>query len=331
MTQTQTPIRWGILGTGSIADKFTTGLTFLPDAEIAAVGSRTQEGADKFGERFGIPRRHASYAALANDPDVDVIYVSTPHPFHGVNTILCLQAGKAVLCEKPFALNAGEVAEMIATARERKLFLMEAMWSRYYPAQVRARELLAAGAIGEPQILNADLGFSTRFNPAGRLFDPELGGGALMDVGVYPVSLASMIFGEPTDVTARAHMGETGVDERAAMILSYPGGRFAVLYTATRTNTPHEAIILGSEGMLRIGLDWHKPNRLILSKPGQPDEIIELPFEGNGYNYEAAEVMACLRAGKLESDIMPLDESLAILRTLDTIRGQWGLKYPSEG
>ena len=309
MTQTPAPIRWGILGTGNIADKFTTGLTFLPDAEIAAVGSRTREGADRFGERFGIPRRHASYAALANDPDVDVIYVSTPHPFHKENTILCLEAGKAVLCEKPFALNAGEVAKMVATARE----------------------LLAAGAIGEPQILNADLGFSTRFNPAGRLFDPALGGGALMDVGVYPVSLASMIFGEPTDVTSHAHMGETGVDERAAMILSYPGGRFAVLYTATRTNTPHEATILGSEGMLRIGLDWHKPNRLVLSKSGQPDEIIELPFEGNGYNYEAAEVMACLRAGKLESDTMPLDESLAILRTLDTIRAQWGLKYPSEG
>lgn len=330
MTQAPRPIRWGILGTGSIADKFTTGLTFLPDAEIAAVGSRTREGADRFAERFGIARRHASYAALANDPDVDVIYVSTPHPFHRENTILCLEAGKAVLCEKPFALNAGEGEAMIATARARGLFLMEAMWSRYYPAQVRARELLAAGAIGEPQILNADLGFRAQFNPAGRLFDPALGGGALLDVGVYPVSLASMIFGTPTDITSRAHIGETGVDERGAIILGYDGGRFALLYTATRTNTPHEATIMGTEGILRIGLDWHKPNRLTLSKPGQPDEVVDLPFAGNGYNYEAAEVMACLRANKLESEIMPLDESLSILRTLDAIRAQWGLRYPNE-
>lgn len=330
MSITPRPIRWGILGTGSIATKFATGLGFLPDAELVAVGSRSQEGAERFGAQFAIPRRHASYAALANDPGVDVVYVSTPHPFHKENTILCLEAGKAVLCEKPFAVNAAEAEAMVATARRQGVFLMEAMWSRYYPAQVRARELLAAGAIGEPQILNADLGFQAKFNPAGRLFDPALGGGALLDVGVYPVSLASMIFGAPTDVTSRAHLGATGVDERAAMILSYEGGNLAVLYTATRTNTPHEATILGSDGMLRIGLDWHKPDRLILSKPGQPDETIDLPFEGNGYNYEAAEVMACLRAGKLESTTMPLDETIAIIRTLDTIRAQWGLRYPGE-
>lgn len=330
MSSTASPVRWGILGTGSIATKFATGLGFLPDAELAAVGSRTQEGAEKFGARFNIPRRHASYEALANDPEIDVVYVSTPHPFHKAATLLCLNAGKAVLCEKPFAMNAGEAEEMVSTARSRGLFLMEAMWSRYYPASVRARELLAAGAIGEPQILNADLGFKTNFNPAGRLFDPALGGGALLDVGVYPVSLASMIFGAPSDVISRAHLGATGVDERAAMILGYEGGRFAVLYTATRTNTPHEALILGSEGMLRIGFDWHKPDRLTLSKPGQPDEQIALPFEGNGYNYEAAEVMACLRANKLESDVMPLDETIAIVRTLDTIRAQWSLKYPGE-
>lgn len=330
MSTTPRPIRWGILGTGSIATKFATGLGFLPDAELVAVGSRSQEGADRFGAQFGIPRCHASYAALANDPDVDVVYISTPHPFHKANTILCLEAGKAVLCEKPFALNAAEAEAMVATARRRGVFLMEAMWSRYYPAQVRARELLAAGAIGEPQILNADLGFQAKFNPAGRLFDPALGGGALLDVGVYPVSLASMIFGAPNDVTSRAHLGATGVDERAAMILAYDGGRFAVLYTATRTNTPHEATILGSEGILRIGRDWHKPDRLILSKPGQPDETIDLPFEGNGYNYEATEVMACLRAGKLESATMPLDETIAIIGTLDTIRAQWCLRYPGE-
>ncbi len=324
------PIRWGILGTGGIAAHFATGLGSVPGAAITAVGSRTQEAADRFGERFGVPRRHGSYAALAADPEVDVVYVATPHTLHRANSLLCLGAGKAVLCEKPFALNAGEAAEVIAAARARGLFLMEAMWSRYYPAMVRARELLAAGAIGEPRLLHADLGFRATVNPVGRLFNPALGGGALLDVGVYPVSLASMIFGEPTAIASQAHLGETGVDEQAGMVLSYAGGQLAVLYTSIRTLTPHEALIMGTAGMLRLGLDWHKPNRLTITKPGQPEEVIPLPFEGNGYNYEAIEVGDCLRAGRRESAAMPLDETLAIMRTLDTIRAQWGLRYPGE-
>jgi predicted dehydrogenase len=330
MTTTNRPIRWGILGTGRIAGLFASGLRALPDAEIAAVGSRTPEAADAFGDKFDIPRRHASYAALADDPDVDVIYVATPHTLHRENTLLCLAAGKPVLCEKPFGINAREATEMIAAARERGLFLMEAMWSRYYPAMVRARELLAAGAIGEPRMLTADLGFRAPINPAGRLFNPALGGGALLDVGIYPVSLASMVFGPPADIVSRAHLGATGVDEQAAMILGYPAGQLAVLYTAIRVVTPHEAIIMGTDGTLRIGLDWHKPDRLTLGRPGQPDETIPLPFVGNGYNYEAAEVMACLRAGRVESALMPLDESHTIMRTLDAIRAQWGLRYPGE-
>jgi predicted dehydrogenase len=330
MSQSPRPVRWGILGTGRIAGLFATGLGSVPAAEIAAVGSRTQAAADTFGDRFAIPRRHGSYAALAADPDVDVIYVATPHTQHAENSLLCLAAGKAVLCEKPFALNAREAEEVIALARARGLFLMEAMWSRYYPAMVRARELLAAGAIGEPRLLSADLGIRSQVNPAGRLFHPALGGGALLDVGVYPVSLASMVFGTPTEIIARGHLGETGVDEQGAIILSYPGGRHAVLYTSIRTPTPHEGTIMGTEGMLRIGLDWHKPDRVTLSRPGQPEEVEHLPFDGNGYNYEAAEVNACLRAGRTESAIMPLDETLAIMRTLDVIRAQWGLRYPGE-
>ena len=324
------PIRWGILGTGRIAGLFATGLASVPGAEIAAVGSRTQEAADAFGDRFAISRRHGSYAALAADPDVDVIYVATPHTLHAENSLLCLGAGKAVLCEKPFALNARQADEVIAFARGRGLFLMEAMWSRYYPAMVRARELLAGGAIGEPRLLNADLGFRSQVNPAGRLYNPALGGGALLDVGVYPVSFASMVFGTPTDILTRGHLGETGVDEQGAIILGYPGGRLAVLYTSIRTPTPHEGTIMGMEGMLRIGLDWHKPDRVTLNRPGQPEEVTRIPFEGNGYNYEAAEVVACLRDGRTESAIMPLDETLAIMRTLDAIRERWGLTYPGE-
>src|SRR5215216_7626821 len=199
-----TKTRWGILGTGNIASQFARGLVALDDAELVAVGSRTAESAEAFGERFSAPRRHASYAALASDPDVDAIYIATPHPLHHDNTIMGLEAGKAVLCEKPFAINAGQAQAMIATARERGVFLMEAMWTRFLPHMVRLRELLAAGAIGEVRMLQADFGFRTSFNPQSRLFDPALGGGALLDVGVYTISFAQMILGEPDRVTGLA-------------------------------------------------------------------------------------------------------------------------------
>jgi predicted dehydrogenase len=322
--------RWGILGTGRIAGLFATGLASAPGAALIAVGSRTQEAADAFGDRFNIPRRHASYEALAADPDVDVIYVSTPHTRHAENTLLCLNAGKAVLCEKPFALNARQAEEMVALARAKNLFLMEAMWSRYYPAMVEARRLLKEGAIGEQRMLAADLGFRSTVGKEHRLRNPALGGGALLDVGVYPVSFASMIFGEPKTITSQATLGETGVDEQVGIVLGYDDGQFAVLYTSIQVSTLHEATVMGTEGTMRIGLDWHKPTQLTLLRAGQAPDIIALPFEGNGYNYEAVEVMACLHDGKTESAVMPLDESLGSMRTLDTLRGQWGLRYPDE-
>jgi len=327
-------IRWGILGTGAIARKFAEGLKVLDDAELVAVGSRTQESADAFGDAFRVPRRHASYEALASDAHVDVIYVATPHALHKDNTILCLQAGKPVLCEKPFAIHAREAEEMIRCARERRLFLMEAMWSRFFPIMFKVRELLRGGVIGEPRILAADFGFRAEINSEGRLFNPALGGGALLDVGVYPVSLSSMIFGTPARITGMAHLGETGVDEQSAVILGFAGGALAVLYAAIRTRTPQEAVIMGTEGQIRIHSAWWRPVRMTVSGLGKEDgvspEVVELPYEGNGYNYEATEVMQCLHAGRQESDLMPLDETLAIMRTLDEIRAQWGLTYPME-
>jgi predicted dehydrogenase len=326
-----TKTRWGILGTGNIASQFARGLAELDDAELVAVGSRTAESAEAFGERFGAARRHASYAALASDPDVDAIYIATPHPLHHDNTIMCLQAGKAVLCEKPFAINASEAQDMIATARGRGVFLMEAMWTRFLPHMVRLRELLAAGAIGEVRMLQADFGFRTSFNPQGRLFDPALGGGALLDVGIYTASLASMIFGTPERVSSMAHLGETGVDEQSAMLLGYSGGRLALLSQAIRTNSPHEALLLGTTGKIRVHSSWWKVGATItLSVDGRADEQIDVPSVGNGYNYEAAEVRRCLEAGRTESEVMPLDETLAIMRTLDELRAQWGLRYPGE-
>ena len=323
-------IRWGILGTGGIAKTFAQGLAVLPDAELVAVGSRSQAAADAFGDAFDVPHRHASYAALAEDPDVDVVYVATPHSLHRDNSILCLQAGKAVLCEKPFAINTVEAEEVIALARKNGRFLMEAMWTRFLPVVERARRLLAEGAVGEVRMISVDFGFRAPLDPHSRLFDPHLGGGALLDVGVYCVSLASMVFGPPARIASMAHLGQTGVDEQAAVILGYDGGQLAVLTAAIRTNTPQEALLLGTEGQIRIYSPWWRPTTLTLSIQGQEDEVMHFPFEGNGYNYEIAEVMRCLRAGRSESDVLPLDETMAIMRTMDQIRAQWGLRYPME-
>ena len=323
-------LRWGIIGTGNIAKQFARGLESVPEAELVAVGSRSQESADKFGEMFKVPNRYATYEELANDPQVDAVYISTPHPFHHDNTILSLNAGKAVLCEKPFAINAAQARNMIETARAKKVFLMEAMWPRFFPLMYRVREMLAQNVIGEVRMLHCDFGFRAGFRPEGRLFNPELAGGALLDVGIYPSSLASMILGTPEKVVSATHLGETGVDEQTAMLLTYAKGEIAILSAAVRTNTPQEAIIHGTEGRIRLHSPWWIPTKLTLEVYGKEHSEIEMPKTGNGYNYEAQEVARCVWGGQLESAVMPLDETLAIMQTLDTIRAQWGLTYPME-
>lgn len=322
-------IRWGILGTGGIAKTFARGLAPLPDAELVAVGSRSQASAEAFAQEFSVAHAHPTYEALAQDADVDVVYVATPHALHHANSVICLEAGKAVLCEKPFTINAHEAEEIISIARRKQLFVMEAMWTRFLPVMVRVRELLAEGVIGEVQLLQADFGFRTAFNPHNRLFDPTLGGGALLDVGVYVVSLASMVFGQPQQVSGFAHLGQTGVDEQAAMVLNYGTGQHALLSAAIRTKTPHEATIVGTEGIVHIHAPWWHATTLSLTR-GEKQETMQLPYTGNGYSYEAVEVMQCLRAGKYESSVMPLAETLQIMQTLDQLRAQWGLRYPME-
>jgi len=326
----QDKIRWGIMGTGSIAGQFAEGLNEVPDATLVAVGSRSAKSADAFGRRFGPPRRYGNYEALVNDPEVDVIYVATPHSCHAGNTLLALSAGKPVLCEKPFAINAGETEQVIQFARERKLFVMEAMWTRCFPLMEKLRELLATNAIGEVRMLTADFGFRAEFLEEERLFNPAYGGGALLDVGVYPVSLASMIFGPPTQIASLAHLGPSGVDEQAAIVLSHAGGQLATLSTAIRTDTGHDACLFGTSGQIRIDSPWWRPTAMTLSRNNEEDDRMEFPLRGNGYQFEAGEVGRCLRAGQLESRVMPLDETLTIMKTLDQIRAQWGLKYPME-
>ncbi|MDB6122904.1 MAG: oxidoreductase domain protein [Pedosphaera sp.] len=322
-------IRWGIIGTGAIARKFAEGLTALLDAELVGIGSRSQAKADEFAAQFNVPFRYDSYEALANDPEIDAIYVATPHSLHAENTLLALEAGKPVLCEKPFTINAQQAELVIQTARSKKLLAMEAMWTRFLPMMVRLKEMLAEGTIGEVRTLTADFGFKAK-SEEGRLFDPAFGGGALLDVGVYPISLASMLFGTPATVTGSAELGSTGVDEQAAMVLTHPGGELALLHTSIRTNTFHEATIVGTEGKIKLQPSWWQGTDMTLFLDDGGEELLEFPYTGNGYQFEAAAFMECLLGGKTECAIMPLDETLSIMKTMDGLRAQWGLKYPME-
>ncbi|MBN1140161.1 MAG: Gfo/Idh/MocA family oxidoreductase [Anaerolineae bacterium] len=320
-------IGWGILGAGSIARKFATDLKNLDDAALVAVGSRSGDKAASFADELGVTRAYGSYAGMVNDPEVDVVYVATPHPFHREHTILCLEAGKAVLCEKPMAVNAAQVREMVSCARRENVFMMEAMWTRFNPVTVQVRQWLAEGRIGEVRLLEVDFGFRAALNPEGRLFNPALAGGALLDVGIYVVAFAAMVLGRPpTQIQAAAHLGETGVDEQTGMVFKYDRGELALLSCAVRATTPQEARIVGTAGSIHMPAFWHAP-AATLAVPGQEPVVFTGDF---GYQYEAAEVMACLCAGLKESATMPLDESMTIAETMDEVRRQIGLRYPME-
>lgn len=329
MSENLTPLRWGILGAGGIAKRVSNDVVKLSDHKLYAVGSRDKAKADEFANNYDIPNRYGSYEELCADPNVDLIYVATPHNFHKEHTLLALDNGKAVLCEKPFTINFSEAKTLVEAARAKNIFLMEGMWSRCFPAMAKVRSLIADGAIGEPRILEADFGFRAGVNPESRLYNPALGGGGLMDVGVYPVSLAHMFFGEPTRITGLANLGSTGVDEEAAMLLGFGKGELAVLSTAIRVNTPQKATILGTDGRIEIPSPWWCPKAVVLHKGGQAERF-EFPFEGGGFQFEAAHVADCLRKGLKESPLMTLDQTLGVMKTLDGLRSQFGLKYPME-
>lgn len=324
-------IRWGILGCGAIASKFADALRHIEDAQLVAAGSRTQENADRFSHSHGIPRRYGSYQALAEDKDIDIIYIATPHHLHMENTMLCLNAGKHVLCEKPLAVNASQGQAMIDCAKANKRFLMEAMWTRFLPLMDKVRELLADNALGEVRMLAADFGFRCSTDTGKqRLINPHLAGGALLDVGIYPLALSSMLFGSPRQVQSSAFLGETGVDEQNAVILTFAQGQLAILYSAIQTETPHQAAIMGTKAMIRLPYSWWKGNQLIVTPRGQSEQSMVLPTFDNGFIYEILAVQNDLRAGRLDNNLMPLNESLNILRTMDAIRQQWDFKYPFE-
>lgn len=323
-------LRWGILGTGGIARAFTTDLN-LTGFTVSAVGSRTQAAADAFAATHGIPRAHGGYEALAADPDVDVIYVSTPHPFHAEGALLALEHGKHVLVEKPFTLNAAEARQVVDLAAAKGLVVLEAMWTRWLPHMVRVRELIAAGALGEVRAVLADHDQKLPLDPEHRIQNPALGGGALLDLGIYPVSFAWDVFGAPSSVHAISSPTATGVDRQTAIILGYPGGEQAVLHTQLDARGPSTAAVIGTEARIQIDPVWYTPTSFSLIDPS--DAVIER-FEqkvpGRGMQFQAAELERLVAAGAIAGSILPPEQSVAIMGTLDEIRRQIGLRYPGE-
>ena len=325
-----TALRWGILGTGGIARLFTSDLQ-TAGLTVAAVGSRTQASADAFAAEHGIPVAHGSYEALAADPDVDVIYISTPHPFHAEGAVLALEHGKHVLVEKPFTLNAEEAERVVAIAARKGLVVLEAMWTRWLPHMVRVRELIASGLLGDVRTLLADHTQKLPADPAHRIQAPELGGGALLDLGIYPVSFAWDLFGQPTAVHALSSPTPTGVDRQTAIILGFDGGRQAVLHTQLDLRGPNTAVVLGTDARIEIDAVWYTPTSFrVIDAAENVLETYTSEVAGRGMQYQAIALEQMVAAGQTSTEVLPPDETVGIMSTLDEIRRQIGLRYPAE-
>jgi predicted dehydrogenase len=320
------PLGWGLIGTGGIAETFAADLTFTDSGRAVAVGSRHMDSANRFADAFDIPNRHASYEELVADPDVDVVYVATPHPMHHANALLALRAGKPVLVEKAFTVNAAEAQDLVTTARAEGLFLMEAMWTRCLPHIAEIRRLLAAGALGEIVTVAADHGQWFARDPGFRLFAPELGGGALLDLGVYPVSFASMVLGTPDRIVSLVDPAFTGVDGQTSMLFGYASGAQAVLTCTSSAKSPTRGAVVGTDARIEIEGDFYAPTSFtLITRAGDPT-YFEAQSEGRGLWYEAEEVARCLHEGLLESPLMPLDETVSIMQTMDAVLAQAGAK-----
>jgi len=354
------PIRWGIVGTGSVACQFAEGLSIVPDAELYAVSSRTQDKADQFASNFNIPKAYESYKEFLKDSLIDIVYIATPNTIHYEQCLEALNSGKHVLCEKPFTMNAPEAREVCSLAKEKGLFCMEAMWMRTNPLVREVIQKVREGNIGSVRMVSASLGHAIHINDNHHIFNPNLGGGVLLDLGVYPLSLVYQLLGKPDSVQSKMVLGQTGVDEQAIATLSYFDGKLATIASSLQTNLNNECIIMGSKGSIRIHSPLYRPNQYSISfqqpfdltqssnlgrlswvkqKPFlrfainllktkviprlySPTKTITKTLKGNGYNYEAEEAMNCIRSGKLESSLMPHSETIGVMQLLDTIRSQ---------
>jgi len=326
-----TGLRWGILATGGIAGAFASDLR-TAGLDLVAVGSRSQESADAFAARFDIPRAHASYDALVADPEVDIVYVSTPHPMHHENARLALEAGKHVLVEKAFTLNRSEAEDLQRLGAERGLLVMEAMWSRYLPHMIRIREIIAAGTLGEIRAVSADHTQLLPSDPEHRLNALELGGGALLDLGIYPISFVWDILGAPTTVKAVGRLIETGADAEVATVMTHDTGAVSTTLSSSRGAGPNAASIVGTEARIDIDRVWYSPTTFRVTLPDGTvvEEFASDEVAGRGMEYQALAAERYVADGSLDSDVLPVAESMAIMGTLDEIRAQIGVRYPSE-
>ncbi|HMM82066.1 MAG TPA: Gfo/Idh/MocA family oxidoreductase [Terrimesophilobacter sp.] len=323
-------LRWGILGTGWIAHAQTADL-LAHGFTVTAAGSRTRTGAAEFAAEFGIPNAHESYESLVADDSVDVIYVATPHPMHVSNSLLALDAGKHVLVEKPFALTAREARELVDLAARKHLVVLEAMWTRFLPHMVRLREIIRAGTIGEVHTLIADHNQLLSDDPEGRLRNPALGGGALLDLGIYPVSFAWDLFGEPSRVLASGTKTPTGVDRQTAIILEYPHDQRAVLHCALDTPGPNRAAVIGTTGRIELESVWYTPTSFtVFDSRGEPTERYRSDVTGRGMQYQAWELERLVADGPDAADLLPPEQSVKTMETLDEVRRQIGLTFPGE-
>jgi len=323
-------INWGIISTGNIAGKFANTLNSLPNANLAAVASRDLAKAKSFAEIHNISRSYGTYQELADDPEIDVVYIGTPHTFHLENSVMCMRGGKSVLCEKALTINASEAREMVRVAREENVFLMEAMIPRHIPLLKKVVQWVRDGRIGEVRMMRASRCARRDFAPEARQLNPELGGGSLLDVGVYVISFAAQIFNKyPIESIGLSHIGELGSDEQGVAILKYDKGEIADLSFALRTEAVDEAYIFGTDGYIKVHDLFAVPKKVSLFIDKTEVEVLDGPTD-NALNYEAEEVMRCLRLGLKESPFMPLEESIHIMEVMDNIRKPWGLVYSND-
>ncbi|HHS96223.1 MAG TPA: Gfo/Idh/MocA family oxidoreductase [Phaeodactylibacter sp.] len=320
---------WGILGLGEMAHRFADDLLLMPDARLYAVVSSSTARARDFAKKYKVPYAFGNYNDIAHIPDLGAVYIASPHTAHCAHTLYCLRKGIPVLCEKPFAMNAAEARRMVKAAKANDTFLMEAMWTRFLPTTQKVLELIEEGVIGEVKSLKADFGFVAPYLPEHRLFNRDLGGGALLDVGVYPLFLSLLLFGKPEEVKAMATFGKTGVDENCSMLLRYPNNKTAMLHSSIVVETATEAYIYGDKGCIRMNAAWYEATSITVMVAGQDPKDYFFAFDSTGYTYEAEEVMRCVSAGKRESDLMPMGFSLQLMELLDKVRIEAGIFYPN--
>lgn len=320
-------VNWGIIGLGNIAHKFAHDLQLVEGANLYGVASRGIDKAKTFATKYQADNFYGSYKELTDDPTIDVVYIATPHVYHCELTLMALDAGKSVLCEKAFGMNKTEVEKMIAKAKEKNLFLMEALWTRFIPATEKMLALVDEGLIGNLQSVRADFGFKADFDPNKRLFNQQLGGGSLLDIGIYPIFLSLLALGMPNQITATATMSNTDVDSSCMMLFNYENNKTAILDCNLLSSTPIEGWLHGDKGSLKMNNPFHHTRTISYYKDQNLIENFNLDYTGNGYCHEIVEVMSCLHEGKTESEKMPLSFSLQLIELLDSVREKISLNY----